>query len=154
MHPKVRPIRDGVTFLQLARSKELKLPLYAKRRLAGFPSPADDYIEEKIDLNRYLVQHPAATFPVRVDGDSMTGAGIYPGDIVIVDRSLVDSDYKKLHNQIVLAVVDGEFTLKRLSVKGKTVLLVPENDKYEPINVTGASDFTIWGVVKHSIRHL
>jgi DNA polymerase V len=84
----------------------------------------------------------------------MIGAGIFPGDIVIVDRSLVDSDDKKLHNQIVLALLDGEFTLKRLSVKGKTVVLVPENDKYEPIAITEASDFTIWGVVKHSIRHL
>jgi len=143
-----------MAFLQLAPSRKLQLPLYASRLRAGFPSPADDYIEEKIDLNRYLAPHPAATFPVRVDGDSMTGAGIFPGDIVIVDRSLVDSDYKKLHNQIVLAVLDGEFTLKRLSVKGKTVLLVPENDKYEPIAITEASDFAIWGVVKHSIRHL
>ncbi|HWW50505.1 MAG TPA: translesion error-prone DNA polymerase V autoproteolytic subunit [Verrucomicrobiae bacterium] len=144
MHPKIRPIRDGVTFLLLACSKELS------RLRAGFPSPADDYAEEKIDL----VQHPAATFPVRVDGDSMTGAGIYPGDIAIVDRSLVDSDLKAMHNKIVLAVLDGEFTIKRLSVKGKTILLVPEHDRYEPIIVSEASDFTVWGVVKHSIRHL
>src|SRR5215472_1744029 len=127
MSPKVRPIRDGVTFLHLLPSSRVQLPLFASRLRAGFPSPADDYIEEKIDLNRYLAEHPAATFLVRVDGDSMTGAGIFPGDIAIVDRSLVDSDYKKLHNQIVLAVLDGEFTLKRLSFKGKTVLLVPEN---------------------------
>lgn len=154
MQPKVRPIRDGVTFLQLAPSQKQKLPLYACRLRAGFPSPADDYLEDKIDLNRYLAEHPAATFLVRVEGDSMTGAGIFPGDIAIVDRSLVDSDLKAMHNKIVLAVLDGEFTIKRLSVKGKTVLLLPENDKYEPINVTGANDFTIWGVVKHSIRHL
>jgi DNA polymerase V len=119
MQPKIRPIRDGVTFLALARSKELRLPFFASRLRAGFPSPADDYVEEKIDLNRYLVQHPAATFPVRVDGDSMTGAGIYPGDIAIVDRSLVDSDLNAMHNKIVLAVLDGEFTIKRLSDKGK-----------------------------------
>src|SRR5271165_4506342 len=154
MHPKILPIRDGVTFMRLVRSKDLRLPLFASRLHAGFPSPADDYVEEKIDLNRYLVQHPAATFPVRVDGDSMTGAGIYPGDIAIVDRSLVDSDVKAMHNKIVLAVLDGEFTIKRLSVKGKTVLLVPENDKYDPIAITEASDFTVWGVVKYSIRHL
>lgn len=154
MHPKVRPIRDGVTFLPLARSKELRLPLFASRLRAGFPSPADDYLEDKIDLNRYLAEHPAATFLVRVDGDSMIGAGIFPGDIAIVDRSLVDSDIKAMHNKIVLAVLDGEFTIKRLSVKGKTVMLVPENDRYEPIAVTEGSDFTVWGVVKHSIRHL
>jgi DNA polymerase V len=154
MRPKVQPIRGNVTFLQLAPSQKLRLPLFVTRLRAGFPSPADDYLEAKIDLNKYLVEHPAATFLVRVDGDSMTGAGIFPGDIAIVDRSLVDSDIKAMHNEIVLAVIDGDFTIKRLSVKGKTVLLVPENDKYEPIAVTGASDFAIWGVVKHSIRHL
>lgn len=154
MHPKIQPIRDGVTFLSLARSQKLKLPLYASRLRAGFPSPADDYLESKIDLNLYLAEHPAATFLVRVDGDSMIGAGIFPGDIAIVDRSLVDSDVKAMHNKIVLAVLDGEFTIKRLSVKGKAVLLVPENEKYEPIVVNEGSDFAIWGVVKHSIRHL
>ena len=154
MHPKVRPIRDGVTFLPLAPSSKRVLPLFASRLHAGFPSPADDYLEGKIDLNLYLAEHPAATFLVRVDGDSMIGAGIFPGDIAIVDRSLVDSDIKAIHNKIVLAVLDGEFTIKRLSVKGKTILLVPENDKYDPIAITEASDFTIWGVVKHSIRHL
>lgn len=154
MQPKIRPIRDGVTFLPLARSSKLALPLFASRLHAGFPSPADDYLEGKIDLNLYLAEHPAATFLVRVDGDSMTGAGIFPGDIAIVDRSLVDSDLKAMHNKIVLAVLDGEFTIKRLSIKGKTVLLVPENDKYGPIMVSAAGDFTVWGVVKHSIRHL
>lgn len=154
MHPKVRPIRDGVTFIPLARSKELRLPLFTSRLRAGFPSPADDYVEEKIDLNLYLAEHPASTFLVRVDGDSMTGAGIFPGDIAIVDKSQVTSDVKAMHNKIVLAVLDGEFTIKRLSVKGKTVMLLPENDKYDPIPVTEASDFTVWGVVKHSIRHL
>jgi DNA polymerase V len=155
MHRKIRPIRDGVTFLQLAPSPiRQRLPLFGSRLRAGFPSPADDYIEGKIDLNLYLAEHPAATFMVRVDGDSMTGAGIFPGDIAIVDRSLVDSDLKAMHNKIVLAVLDGEFTIKRLSTKGQTILLMPENDKYDPIAITEASEFTVWGVVKHSIRHL
>jgi DNA polymerase V len=154
MLPRIRPIRDGVTFLPLARSQKLELPLYASRLRAGFPSPADDYLEGKIDLNKYLVEHSAATFLVRIEGDSMTGAGIFPGDIAIVDRSLVDGDIKAMHNKIVLAVLDGEFTIKRLCVKGKAVSLVPENDKYQPIAVADGSDFTIWGVVKHSIRHL
>jgi DNA polymerase V len=154
MFLKAQPIRDGVTFLQLTASKELKLPLFATRLRAGFPSPADDYLDKKIDLNNYLVEHPAATFLVRIDGDSMTGAGIYPGDIAIVDRSLVESDIKAMHNKIVLAVLDGEFTIKRLSVKGKSVMLLPENDKYQPIPVNERGDFTIWGVVKHCIRHL
>ncbi len=154
MSPKVRSIRDGVTLLQFLPSSRVKLPLFASRLRAGFPSPADDYLEDKIDLNRYLAEHPAATFLVRVDGDSMIGAGIFPGDIAIVDRSLVTPDLKAMHNKIVLAVLDGEFTIKRLCVKGKSVTLVPENDRYEPIPVSEGSDFTIWGVVKHSIRHL
>ncbi len=155
MHPKIRPIRDGVTFLQLAPSPiRQRLPLFGSRLHAGFPSPADDYLEGKIDLNLYLAEHPAATFLVRVDGDSMTGAGIFPGDIAIVDRSLLTSDIRAMHNRVVLAALDGEFTIKRLSVKGKFVQLLPENDKYQPIAVTQGSDFMIWGVVKHSIRHL
>jgi DNA polymerase V len=151
---KIHPIRDGVTFLPLARSTKVELPLYVSRLRAGFPSPADDYLEGKIDLNTYLAAHPAATFLVRVEGDSMIGAGIFPGDIAIVDRSLVASDIKAMHNKIVLAVIDGEFTIKRLSVKGKSVTLVSENDRYEPIIVSEATDFTVWGVVKHAIRHL
>jgi DNA polymerase V len=153
MPPKIRPIRDSVTFLQLVPSTKQYLPLFASRLRAGFPSPADDYLEDKIDLNRYLAEHPAATFLVRVDGDSMTGAGIFPGDIAIVDRSLVSADVKAMHNRIVLAVLDGEFTIKRLCVKGKSVTLMPENDKYEPIAIAEDSDFAIWGVVRHSIRH-
>jgi DNA polymerase V len=151
---KIHPIRDGVTFLPLARSSKVALPLYASRLRAGFPSPADDYLEGKIDLNAYLAEHPAATFLVRVEGDSMTGAGIFPGDIAIVDRSLVASDIKAMHNKIILAVLDGEFTIKRLFAKGKSVTLVSENDRYEPIIVSEATDFTVWGVVKHAIRHL
>ena len=77
MRPRVVPIRDGVTFLQLVPSSELPLPLFGSRLRAGFPSPADDYLEGKIDLNKYLVEHTAATFLVRIDGDSMTGAGIF-----------------------------------------------------------------------------
>jgi DNA polymerase V len=153
MSPKVLPIRDTVTFLPLSPSSELLLPLFGSRLRAGFPSPADDYLEGRIDLNKYLVEHSAATFLVRIEGDSMTGAGIFPGDIAIVDKSLVDADIKAMHGKIVLAVLDGEFTIKRLCAKGKTVSLVPENDKYQPIAVSEGSDFMIWGVVKHSIRH-
>jgi len=154
MSPKVRPIRDGVTFLQFVSATRQHLPLFASRLKAGFPSPADDYLEDNIDLNRYLAEHPAATFLVRVDGDSMIGAGIFPGDIAIVDRSLVASDLKAMHNKVVLAVLDGEFTIKRLCVKGKSVTLLPENDRYEPITIAQDGDFTVWGVVKHAIRHL
>ena len=126
-----------------------ELPLYASKVQAGFPSPADDYLEGKLDLNSHLVKHPAATFFVRVAGDSMTGAGIHEDDILVVDRSLTPA-----HDKIVIAVVDGDLTVKRLYKKGNTVRLLPENPDYPPIEVTENTDFTIWGVVTSVIHNL
>jgi DNA polymerase V len=83
----------------------------------------------------------------------MVGAGIFPGDIAIIGRSRVEPEIKAIHNKIVLAVLDGEFTIKRLCVRGSAVSLVPENENYQPIAVSEGRDFTIWGMVKHSIRH-
>ena len=97
---------------------------------AGFPSPADDYIEDKLDLNEYLVKHPAATFFVKVTGDSMIGAGIHPGDILIVDRSLTPVD-----KSVVIAVVDGELTVKRIRLGNGRVALVPENKAYDSLDI-------------------
>jgi DNA polymerase V len=116
---------------------------------AGFPSPAADYIEEKLDLNAHLVKHPAATFFVRANGDSMTGAGIFNGDILIVDRSL---NPKNQH--VVIAVVNGEFTVKRLCVSDGSVSLLPENPRHKPIVIMDGTDFRIWGVVTHVIHVL
>lgn len=127
----------------------ISLPLFVSGLRAGFPSPADDYIEKKLDLNEYLVKHPAATFYVRVEGDSMIGAGILSGDILVVDRAL-----QPTHNKIVVAIVDGEFTVKRLLIKGKKVLLSPENDMYQPIEVTEGMDFAVWGVVTSVIHEV
>ncbi len=114
---------------------------------AGFPSPASDYIEGRLDLNEYLVKHPAATFFVRASGDSMTGAGIFPGDILIVDRALKPSD-----SSIVIASLNGEFTVKRLRISDGKLSLVPENKSYKPIEIHDDSDFRIWGVVTHVIH--
>ena len=125
----------------------LPLPLYTSRIAAGFPSPADDHLEAPLDLNAHLVKHPAATFVVRVDGDSMTGAGIYNGDLLVVDRSL---DAKSGH--IVVAVVNGEMTVKRLLIDRKRIRLVPENPAYKPIEIREGADLVIWGVVAHVIR--
>lgn len=122
-------------------------PLYSSKVAAGFPSPADDYIESKLDLNQYLVKHPAATFFVRVEGESMIGAGIHPEDILVVDRSLKPSDGK-----IVIAVVNGELTVKRLKKETGRVLLLPENEAYRAIEVTEEMNFTIWGVVTNVIH--
>ncbi len=122
-------------------------PLFVASVSAGFPSPADDFIEDKLDLNEFLVAHPAATFFVRVDGDSMINAGIHNGDILIVDRALTPSD-----NKIVIAVLNGELTVKRMRKKGKTLFLAPENDSFEPIEITAEMDFEVWGIVTFVIH--
>ena len=122
-------------------------PLFLVSVSAGFPSPADDYLETQLDLNQHLIKHEATTFFVRVNGDSMTGARIHSGDLLIVDRSLEPSD-----NTVVIAVVNGELTLKRLSKRGHHLSLTPENGKYDPIAVTEGTDFEVWGVVTHVIH--
>lgn len=116
---------------------------------AGFPSPADDFLENRLDLNQLLVRHPAATFFVRVSGDSMIGAGIHSGDLLIVDRSL-DANHKR----VVIAVVDGQMTVKRISREGKIVRLLAENPEYHPIIIEEGTGLEIWGVVTHVIHNL
>jgi DNA polymerase V len=125
----------------------LQLPLMAWTVKAGFPSPADDYLENSIDLNAHLIHHPAATFLVRVSGDSMTGAGIQQGDLLIVDRSA-----EVTSGCIVVARVHDEFTLKRVRKEGSRVFLVPENPRYPTLEITEGSDFEIWGRVTSSVR--
>ncbi len=125
------------------------LPLYASTVRAGFPSPADDYIDCKLDLNTHLIQHPAATFFVKASGDSMKNAGIQSGDMLIVDRSLEAS-----HGRIVIAAIDGELTVKRLSRQDNLVQLLPENPAYSPITITGEENLVIWGVVTHVIHQV
>jgi len=123
--------------------------LYFQSVSAGFPSPADDYMDKSLNLHEYLVKHPASTFFVRVNGDSMTGAGIHHGDILVVDKSL-----QAYSGDIVIAVFEGEFTVKRYICKGSKHYLFPENPNYKPIEVSQCSDFSIWGVVKHAIHAL
>jgi len=120
----------------------LPLPFYASRVQAGFPSPADDAVETALDLNQYLIKHPAATFFVRVSGDSMSQASIHAGDILIVDRSISPKT-----GNIVIAVVEGELTVKRLKIQKNQYILVPENPNYQPLVITPEMDFNIWGVV-------
>jgi len=123
------------------------LPLYASHVRAGFPSPADDYIETHLDLNTHLIKHPAATFFVIAAGDSMTGAGIQSGDMLIVDKSLEAS-----HGKIVIAAIDGELTVKRLSRHAGHVQLLPENNNFPPIDISNDQELIIWGVVTHVIH--
>jgi DNA polymerase V len=114
---------------------------------AGFPSPAEDHAEQALDLNEHLIKHPAATFFVRVDGDSMIGAGIHSGDMLIVDRALAAES-----GSVVVAVVDGEFTVKRLLRHKNRLFLVPENTAFKPIEILDGMDFQVWGVVAHAVH--
>jgi DNA polymerase V len=122
-------------------------PLFLAKISAGFPSPADDYIDKKLDLNEFLIKHPAATFFVRVYGDSMVNAGINSGDILVVDRALEPAD-----NKIVVAILDGDFTVKRIRRIKDKLYLLPENPSCDPIEVTEEMNFEVWGVVTYVIH--
>ena len=137
---KIFPVTTG---------KKTELPFYTEKLSAGFPSPASDYMEKALDLNEYLIKNPSATFFVEITGDSMTGAGIHSGDILIVDRSL-----EAKHNRIVVAVLNGEFTVKRLSWQKGKIRLIPENPAYDPIEIKEGTEFEIWGVATNVIHKL
>ncbi|MCD6181522.1 MAG: translesion error-prone DNA polymerase V autoproteolytic subunit [Candidatus Cloacimonetes bacterium] len=122
-------------------------PLVGSCIQAGFPSPAQDYIEHSLDLNEHLISHPVATFFVRVQGLSMVNAGIFPDDILIVDRSL-----EPRHNSIIIAAVDGELTVKRLSIQAGCWQLLPENPEFSAFDITEDTDFSVWGVVTYAIH--
>ncbi len=124
------------------------LPIFLGRLPAGFPSPADDYAEGKLDLNKHLIKHPAATFFVRVTGDSMIEAGIHSADLLVVDRSL-----EAIDGNVIVAVLDGELVCKRLEKRG-TVRLLPANRNYSPIEIQDGQNFSIWGVVTNVIHAL
>jgi DNA polymerase V len=141
------PDRTGIVVPVLRVGQlPLRLPLYSAVR-AGFPSPAEDHEEEQLDLNRYLIKNPAATFFLRVEGLSMTGAGIYPDDILIVDRSL-----EAKPNDVIVAVLEGEFTLKRLIRERRDWFLQAENPDFPRTVLDGYRDFMVWGVVTHVIH--
>ena len=128
---------------------KLRLPLFASSVPAGFPSPAEDDAQGKLDLNEFMVEHEAATFYVRVKGHSMTGAGILDGDIIAVDRAL-----EPRHGDIVLAVIDNELTVKELHLENGWVRLLPHNPDFPPIDFKTGQELTIWGVVKGVVRKL
>jgi DNA polymerase V len=125
------------------------IPLFLSPVAGGFPSPATDYIEQNLDLNEYLIKHPAATFFVRVSGNSMIRAGIFSGDILIVDKSL-----NPKQDSIIVAILNGEFTVKRFRKEQGKIILYPENEKYLPTTITEGMDFQIWGVVTNVIHKL
>lgn len=144
----IRVPEDSVTLISQYLERDFyQLPLYHSLVSAGFPTPGDDGIEEKLDLNQLLIKHPTATFFLRVAGSSMIDAGIYDGDILIVDRSLSPA-----HGKIVIAALNGELTVKRLHIENKAITLLAENPAYPPIEVGEGIDLHIWGVVTNVIH--
>lgn len=135
------------TWLPSLLPPALRLPLFGHAIPAGFPSPADDYVEDHLDLNQLLVHNKAATFFLRVKGDSMDNAGIHDGDIIVVDRSVEATD-----GAVVVAVIDGELTVKRLVLCDGIAELHAENPKYSPIRFKEGQELTIWGVVTSSVH--
>jgi len=125
------------------------LPFITHGISAGFASPAQDFLQDRIDLNKELVKNPLTTFYIRVAGNSMINAGISDGDLLVADRSLEPSDGK-----IAICLIDGEFTVKRLKVATDCIYLMPENPAYKPLRVTDDNNFTIWGIVTYVVRSL
>lgn len=125
-----------------------KIPMFTDSVAAGFPSPATDYCESRLDLNELCVKHPAATYFVRAQGDSMIGAGIFPGDVLVVDRSLTAK-----HGDIVIAVLNGELTVKKLETK-PSLRLAPMNSNYSATQIPEETDIEIFGVATHVVHSL
>ena len=134
---------DSYSFLRL------NIPLFLERVSAGFPSPAEDYIEKTLDLNELCIQHPAATFFVRVEGESMIDAGIFPGDVLVVDRSL-----RAQHGDIIIASLESEMTVKELHLIPLPVCLLPRNLAYKPILIEEGMVLEVFGVVTNVVRSL
>ena len=138
---------NSYQIFKAANWPSLYLPLFLEKISAGFPSPAQDYVEQRLDLNQLCVKRPAATYFVRVAGDSMIEAGIYPEDLLVVDRSITAQS-----GDIVIACLNGEFTVKTLELA--PLRLVPQNDEYQPLLITEADDFEIFGVVTNVVRSI
>ena len=128
-------------------SSEVNLPFFDVGISAGFPSPADDFIELSIDLNKEFIKHKYTTYFARVKGHSMKNAGISDGDLLIIDKSL-----EPQNNKIAVCQIDGEFTVKRIRIEKDIIWLIAENEDYQPIKVTPENNFVIWGIVIHSIK--
>lgn len=140
-------LRVVTVFSTPSNALEVPRPLFTSTVPAGFPSPADDYIEGQLDLNRHLIKNSAATYFVRVSGDSMTGAGIHSGDLLVVDRSL-----EPKNGNVVVAVIDGELVVKRLRLSEGKPWLIPDNGAYPALEVRAESEFRVWGVVTNVVH--
>tara|TARA_B110000467_G_C18262973_1_gene447452 strand:- start:433 stop:897 length:465 start_codon:yes stop_codon:yes gene_type:complete len=147
MKPKLINSNNKLAFYAMDDSKLSEIPMYGDAVPAGSPSPAQDYLDMDLNLHDFLVQNPADTFCVRAIGDSMIDANIQSGDVMVVDKALEPSN-----NDIVLAVLDGEFTVKHIRKSEGELYLMPANENYQPIKITEGVDFKVWGVVTFIIQ--
>jgi len=139
--------KNILSIINIEADKKVNTPMFLDSVSAGFPSPATDYLENKLDLNEYLVKHPAATFIVKASGPSMIEAGILSGDLLIVDRSITPNN-----ENIVIASIFGDLTVKKLQKKGSSLFLVSANNEYSSIEVKEEMECFIWGVVTYVIH--
>ena len=139
--------KEKLTFLKPKKGNSIGQWLVEQGISAGFPSPADDFKEIRISLDKELVKNQESTFYARVSGDSMLGAGIDDGDLLVIDKSLSPENGK-----IAVCFIDGDFTVKRIRKEGKKFYLLPENKKYKPIEVKEENELIIWGVVEYVIK--
>ncbi len=139
--------KDKLKIYQPDTATDREIPVAGSGVHAGFPSPAEDHIEGRLDLNKLAVTHPDATFFARVEGDSMKDDCIEDGDLLVIDKSLKPED-----GNVVVSYLDGEFTLKRIQIKKGKIYLVPANEKYKVLEVSDDTDFRVWGVVRYVLK--
>jgi DNA polymerase V len=140
---------DVAAFLDVESRTAQRVPMMAWSAACGFPSPTEDYVDRPLDFNELMIEHPAATFAIRIEGDSMTGAGIFPGDIAVVDRAR-----EPVNGSIILALLDGAFTVRRYRIRDGAVWLQAENPAFADMQLTDGQSFEVWGVITRSIRML
>ncbi|WP_339887335.1 translesion error-prone DNA polymerase V autoproteolytic subunit [uncultured Flavobacterium sp.] len=140
-------MKNKIQFFLPDLENQIELPYISSGIKAGFPSPAADFDESKISLDNVLVKNKEATFYAKASGNSMTGAGIDDGDILVIDRSL-----EPQNNKVAICFIDGEFTVKRIKIEGDNVFLMPENSNYKPIQIAAENDLIIWGIVTYVIK--
>tara|TARA_B100000809_G_C15100904_1_gene516880 strand:+ start:1308 stop:1751 length:444 start_codon:yes stop_codon:yes gene_type:complete len=146
---KIIQIYRSLAFFNSDPTTSLEIPLFENGISAGFPSPADDFLDTSIDLNKELIKNTSTTFFAKVKGSSMIGAGINDGDLLIIDKSITPKS-----NDIAVCFIDGDFTVKRIDITKDIIWLVAENKAYKPIKVTADNDFTIWGIVTNIIKYV
>ena len=145
----MKKLKEGIFFFKPNLDESHSIPLTNNSISAGFPSPADDFKEIRISLDKEIVRNEEATFYARVDGDSMQGAGLSDGDLIVIDRS-----QEPKNGSIAVCFLDGEFTVKRLKLKNQEVYLMPENSRYSPIKIDEGSELSIWGIVTYVVKRM